>query len=92
MTTTISHGADLKPDDGNGGDDENSPNYDSVGKHLDKIAQRLDAMQDAINRIEAKIAKADATISNVAEQVMPTVDTLMNHPLVKGLTFGKKNK
>jgi hypothetical protein len=84
---SISHAAGSKPDDT---DDDNSPEYDSVGKQIGQLRAQMAVMQAAIDRIEHTINKADGTISNVAEQVMPTVESLMNHPLVKGLSFGKK--
>lgn len=50
----------------------------------------LQDLRERLERIETMMLKADATISKVADEVMPTIESLSGHPLLKALTFGKK--
>jgi septal ring factor EnvC (AmiA/AmiB activator) len=55
----------------------------AIEKNLEEISETLDF-------IKATIVKADTTITTVAEQVMPTVNELMQSPMLKMLGVGKK--
>jgi hypothetical protein len=58
----------------------------------DRIAaleSQLEDIRETLSFIKDTIVKADATITAVAEQVMPTVNELMQHPMLKMLV-GKK--
>ncbi len=53
------------------------------------VEVQLEEIRETLAFIKETIVKADTTISAVAEQVMPTVNMLMDHPMLKMLV-GKK--
>jgi hypothetical protein len=59
-------------------------------EQLALIEQSHKAIKADLAFIKEHIVKADATISLVAEQVMPTIDELMKSPMLKMLGVGKK--
>lgn len=54
------------------------------------IESDLNDIKETLDFIKATIVKADTTITTVAEQVMPTVNELINSPMLKMLGMGKK--
>lgn len=59
-------------------------------EQLTHIESELAEIRKDLTFIRDHIVKADATISLVAEQVMPTIDELMKSPMLKMLGVGKK--
>ncbi len=56
---------------------------------ISEIERQLAEIRETLSFVKDTIVKADSTISAVAEQVMPTVNMLMDHPMVK-MMVGKK--
>jgi prefoldin subunit 5 len=65
----------------------------SIGQNteaIENLQAELDEIKATLNFIKDTIVKADTTITTVADQVMPTVNELMNSPMLKMLGVGKK--
>jgi hypothetical protein len=56
---------------------------------LAEIENDLKEIKETLEFVKATIVKADTTITNVADQVMPTVNDLMKSPLLKMLGMKK---
>jgi uncharacterized coiled-coil protein SlyX len=54
------------------------------------LERQLKEIQEVLDFVKATIVKADTTITTVADQVMPTVNDLMNSPMLKMLGMKKK--
>lgn len=56
------------------------------------LNERMDRMEQQLERIEGMITKADKAIDQIGKEVMPTIEALTDHPLLKALNFGKRVK
>lgn len=56
---------------------------------MQTIERELSEIKDVLDFIRNTIVKADTTITTVAEQVMPTVNSLLESPMVKMLGLKK---
>jgi hypothetical protein len=72
------------------------PNTLSLDARLTKVEARIADMEAQNNQcismledILATLTRADNTISQVAKEVMPTIESLMTHPLLKAFNFRK---
>lgn len=70
MTTT--HGADKDP-------------FEEVNNRLIQVEDDLRMIKGTLEFIETHIVKATDTIDKVSAEVMPTIDLLMKHPMLKML-------
>lgn len=65
------------------------PQYDSepalIDVQIQSIQEDLNHIKDELKFIRETIVKADTTITTVGEQVMPTLNGLMNSPMLKML-------
>lgn len=60
-----------------------------MDERLDSIERELSEIKATLDFIRDTIVKADTTITTVAEQVMPTVNSLLDSPMVKMLGLKK---
>lgn len=58
-------------------------------ERFDAIERELSEIKSTLDFIRNTIVKADTTITTVAEQVMPTVNSLLESPMVKMLGLKK---
>ncbi len=65
------------------------PNAD-IERRLDDIAEELSDIKKTLEFVKETMVKADGTITKVAAEVMPTLNSLMESPMLKMLTGGKK--
>lgn len=56
---------------------------------ISKIESDLSDIQKTLDNIMGILVKADQTITSVAEQVMPTINELMQSPILKMLGMKK---
>lgn len=73
---TISHGADEAPA--------------LIDVQLDDMQRQLDEIKVTLDFIKDTIVRADSTIDKVAAEVMPTLNQVMESPMLRMLTGGKK--
>ncbi len=57
---------------------------------LNNIELQLGEMEETLAFIKETMVKADGTITKVAAEVMPTLNSVMESPMLKMLTGGKK--
>lgn len=71
---------------------QHDPDYsDVIEQKIKNIEIQLNDIKDTLAFIEATIVKADTTITTVAAEVMPTINSLMESPMLKMfLPKGKK--
>lgn len=53
------------------------------------IEKQLDEIREMLTGIQETLVKADTTITSVAAQVMPTIEDLMQSPILKMLGMKK---
>jgi hypothetical protein len=56
------------------------------------VCERLTAIEADIARILKVMESTEGVIRKVAEEVMPTVESLAKSPMIKALGFGGRNK
>ncbi len=61
----------------------------TVDEQLESLTQEIAEIKETLDFIRETIVKADTTISTVAEQVMPTVNSLLESPMVRMLGLKK---
>ena len=61
----------------------------TVDEQLESLTQEIAEIKKTLDFIRETIVKADTTISTVAEQVMPTVNSLLESPMVRMLGLKK---
>lgn len=59
---------------------------------IDDIQDQLAEIKKTLDFVRDTMVRADSTIAKVAEQVMPTLNDLMESPMLKMLTGGKRKK
>jgi hypothetical protein len=65
--------------------------YLAVEARIAKIESDLKSMRETLDFIKETLVKADVTITKVAAEVMPTLDAVMQSPMLKMLMpKGKK--
>jgi hypothetical protein len=68
--TTITHAADTDP-------------FDEVNSRLIQVEDDLRMIKATLEFIEQHIVKSAETIDKVSKEVMPTIEALMETPLIK---------
>lgn len=63
----------------------------TVDERLDAVSAELAEIRKTLDFIEQTIVKADTTITKVAAEVMPTINQLMESPMIKMLAGKKKS-
>lgn len=71
--------------------DDNRYRFDRLFDQIDNMEKELEEVHKELQFIKETIVKADTTIAKVAAEVMPTVNSLMEHPMLK-VFAGKKAK
>lgn len=63
------------------------------------VEDRLTLVEDRLTLVEAKLdhvieilTKANTGIETISAEVKPTIDALMNNPMIKALGFGGKKR
>lgn len=52
------------------------------------VCERLTAIEDNIARILAVLQSTEGVVRKVADEVMPTIESLSKSPMIKALGFG----
>jgi uncharacterized coiled-coil protein SlyX len=63
---------------------------DAIEKELAEVRITLDLIRDTMVRTETVVEKTIATITPIIEDLKPTIEKLMEHPLVKMMAGGKR--
>lgn len=50
--------------------------------YIDLILTKLQSIEDRLARMEEMNAKATGFVQTVGEQIMPTIEALMDHPMI----------
>jgi hypothetical protein len=65
--------------------------YESVvSQRIENMELELKDIKQTLDFIKETIVKADTTITKVAGEVMPTINELVQSPMLKMLGVGKK--
>jgi hypothetical protein len=59
-------------------------------KRIDALEENLTEIRDSLAFIKSTLVKSDETITKVAAEVMPTINELIQSPMLKMLGVGKK--
>lgn len=62
----------------------------SADERIDAIELDLKEIKETLQFIKDTMVNADATITKVASEVMPTINELVQSPMLKMLGVGKK--
>lgn len=63
---------------------------DEFDERIDRLEKQFDEIHDMLSFISETMVKADTTITKIAAEVMPTINGLMESPMLKML--GGKRK
>lgn len=59
-------------------------------ERMDYIESQLMEIRETLDFVKTTIVRADETITKVAAEVMPTLDKVMQSPMLRMLTGGKR--